>query len=132
MQLKGVKFTGLGDVQALRRCHIDVEPGGQRRFVFKTDSVCGSLYIAFLRSTEMRNLMKNFKKSESGASLVEYAVALIVVTIIGGAGVIALGTNAGALAELGCDTAGIAASEAADNAGTGVATAITIDTDCGA
>ena len=34
----------------------------------------------------MRNLLNKFRKSESGASLVEYAVALIVVTIVGGAG----------------------------------------------
>lgn len=80
----------------------------------------------------MRKLFQNFKKSESGASLVEYAVALIVVTIIGGAGVIALGTNAGALAELGCDTAGVAATAAVDNAGDGVATGIDIAPDCGA
>ena len=46
----------------------------------------------------MRKLMNNFKKSESGASLVEYAVALIVVTIVGGAGVIAIGTQSGELA----------------------------------
>ena len=64
----------------------------------------------------MRDLFIKFRKSEDGASLVEYAVALIVVTIIGGAGVIALGGNAGALAELGCDTAGTAATDAANAA----------------
>ncbi|MEM7752308.1 MAG: pilus assembly protein [Pseudomonadota bacterium] len=52
----------------------------------------------------MRVLFSNFKKSEDGASLVEYAVALIVVTIIGGAGVIALGQNAGGVTEAACDT----------------------------
>ena len=39
----------------------------------------------------MRNLLNKFRKSESGAAAVEYAVILIVVTIIGGAGVIAIG-----------------------------------------
>ncbi|MEQ9040688.1 MAG: hypothetical protein RIE24_20280 [Silicimonas sp.] len=57
----------------------------------------------------MRDLFIKFRKSEDGASLVEYAVALIVVTIVGGAGVIALGQNAGTLAEGGCDVAGSAA-----------------------
>ena len=46
----------------------------------------------------MRDFFINFRKSESGASLVEYAVALIVVTIVGGAGVIAIGTGSGTLA----------------------------------
>lgn len=52
----------------------------------------------------MRVLFLNFMGSEDGASLVEYAVALIVVTIIGGAGVIALGQNAGGVTEAACDT----------------------------
>lgn len=46
----------------------------------------------------MRDLFIKFRKEESGASLVEYAVALIVVTIIGGAGVIAIGEAGGTLA----------------------------------
>ena len=45
----------------------------------------------------MRDLFINFRKSEAGASLVEYAVALIVVTLVGGAGVLAIGTDAGGL-----------------------------------
>ena len=45
----------------------------------------------------MRDLFIKFRKDESGASLVEYAVALIVVTIVGGAGVILIGQNAGTL-----------------------------------
>ena len=49
-------------------------------------------------------VISNFVKAEDGASLVEYAVALIVVTIIGGAGVIALGQNAGGVTEAACDT----------------------------
>ena len=32
----------------------------------------------------MRNFFKNFRKSESGATLVEYGVALIVAIIVGG------------------------------------------------
>ncbi|NND20203.1 MAG: Flp family type IVb pilin [Silicimonas sp.] len=46
----------------------------------------------------MRDLFIKFRKEESGASLVEYAVALIVVTIVGGAGVILLGQASGQLA----------------------------------
>ena len=70
----------------------------------------------------MRALIQNFKKSEAGASLVEYAVALIVVTIVGGAGVIAIGGDAGAITgaanttvDGGCDTlAGTAAGAGID------------------
>ena len=61
----------------------------------------------------MRDLIKTFARSEAGASLVEYAVALIVVTIIGGAGVIALGQNAGTVAGTACDTT-VAAVQAVD------------------
>ena len=57
----------------------------------------------------MRNLLNKFRKSESGASLVEYAVALIVVTIVGGAGVIVIGQNSGTLAGAACDTVNLAA-----------------------
>ncbi len=32
----------------------------------------------------MRNFFKNFRKSESGATLVEYGVALLVAIIVGG------------------------------------------------
>ena len=69
----------------------------------------------------MRDLFIKFRKSEDGASLVEYAVALIVVVIIGGAGVLVLGQNAGSLAEAGCETVGIAGSAALTNAVSGVA-----------
>jgi Flp pilus assembly pilin Flp len=62
----------------------------------------------------MRVLFSNFRKSEDGASLVEYAVALIVVTIIGGAGVIALGQNAGGVTEAACDTTAEALAVAAE------------------
>ena len=34
-----------------------------------------------------------FLKSESGAALVEYAVALIIVTLVGGMGVLAIGSE---------------------------------------
>ncbi len=57
----------------------------------------------------MRDLLKTFRKSEDGASLVEYAVALIVVTIVGGAGVIAIGQNSGVLAGAACGTTNTAA-----------------------
>lgn len=70
----------------------------------------------------MRDIIIKFARSEEGASLVEYAVALIVVTIIGGAGVIALGQNAGGVAEAGCDTTA-AARQAAVDAGATIATA---------
>ena len=40
----------------------------------------------------MRNFFKNFRKSESGATLVEYGVALLVAIIVGGT---ALSTLAG-------------------------------------
>ena len=71
----------------------------------------------------MRDLFLKFRKDESGASLVEYAVALIVVTIIGGAGVIVLGQNAGSLATAGCQTG-----EAAVNAVAGVSLASDVTT----
>jgi len=67
----------------------------------------------------MRDPITRFARSEDGASLVEYAVALIVVTIIGGAGVIALGQNAGGIAEAGCDAAENART-AAVNAGANI------------
>ena len=65
----------------------------------------------------MRALFQNFKKSEDGASLVEYAVALIVVTIIGGAGVIAIGSQGGALTEAACGVVADAVEESEATAG---------------
>ena len=53
----------------------------------------------------MRDLLSKFFKTNSGASLVEYAVALIVVTIVGGAGVIAISQNSGEITEAACDSA---------------------------
>ena len=40
----------------------------------------------------MRNFLQNFRKSESGATLVEYGVALIVAIIVGGVALTNLGT----------------------------------------
>lgn len=62
----------------------------------------------------MRKLFQNFKKSESGASLVEYAVALIVVTIVGGAGVITIAGDAGGLATNAAATTTLAETCSAD------------------
>ena len=78
----------------------------------------------------MRNLFLKFRKDESGASLVEYAVALVVVTIIGGAGVILLGQNAGDLAEAGCDTVGAAGSLAISAAGSTYTNASVTSANC--
>ena len=66
----------------------------------------------------MRVLFREFMGSEDGASLVEYAVALIVVTIIGGAGVIALGQNAGGVTEAACDTTALALQVAGESGAT--------------
>ena len=81
----------------------------------------------------MRKLFQNFKKSESGASLVEYAVALIVVTIIGGAGVLVIGQNGGDLVEAGCDVlgAGGTAAIAAANSTTTTTDAAMTAANCG-
>ena len=45
-------------------------------------------------------MLVKFLHSESGASLVEYAVALVVVTIVGGVGVVAVAGDAAGLTEL--------------------------------
>ena len=60
----------------------------------------------------MRDLFIKFRKSEDGASLVEYAVALIVVTIVGGAGVVLIGQDSGVLATCGADIVEDAATDA--------------------
>ena len=52
-----------------------------------------------MKTSAIETLLTRFKASEAGASLVEYAVALIVVTIVGGGGVIAVGGNASVLSE---------------------------------
>lgn len=74
----------------------------------------------------MRNLFIQFRKSEDGASLVEYAVALIVVTLVGGAGVVAIGQDAGRLAEVACDRVDFASTAGVTAAGAVGAAAPTI------
>jgi Flp pilus assembly pilin Flp len=51
----------------------------------------------------MTKLLKNFRDSESGAAMVEYAIALLVAAGIGVATFTTMGTQAGANAELACD-----------------------------
>lgn len=69
----------------------------------------------------MRDLFIQFRKSEDGASLVEYAVALIVVTIVGGAGVLLIGNDSGDLARCAADTVSDAAEAVKTGAGSGAA-----------
>ena len=38
----------------------------------------------------MRNLIKSFRKSEEGATLVEYGVALVLAIVVGGTALVAL------------------------------------------
>ena len=45
-------------------------------------------------------MIKWFVSTESGAALVEYAVALVVVTIVGGGGVLAIAGDAAGLSEV--------------------------------
>ena len=52
-----------------------------------------------MKTSAKVSFLSGFTRSEAGASLVEYAVALIVVTIVGGGGVIAVGGNASVLSE---------------------------------
>ena len=65
----------------------------------------------------MRDLFIKFRKSEDGASLVEYAVALIVVTIVGGAGVLLIGDDSGDLARCAADTVADAANAVKSGSG---------------
>ena len=51
----------------------------------------------------MIKLLKTFKKSEDGAAMVEYAIALLVAAGIGVATFTTMGGAAGANAELACD-----------------------------
>ena len=57
----------------------------------------------------MRKLFQNFRKSESGATLVEYGVALLVAIIVGGGALVTLG---GEVNENMTDTAGVCAFQA--------------------
>jgi len=72
----------------------------------------------------MRDLFIKFRKSEDGASLVEYAVALIVVVIVGSAGVIVIGQNAGELTQAGCNVANDAVDKVVANAGAAAKTGV--------
>lgn len=76
----------------------------------------------------MRNLFNTFRKSESGATLVEYGVALILAIIIGGGALVTLaGTTEGNLNEAGnrmdcwsddsCDTGGGAGGDTGGDTG---------------
>ena len=50
----------------------------------------------------MRDLFINFRKSESGATLVEYGVALLLAIVLGGGALVALANKTGANMEAGC------------------------------
>ena len=43
----------------------------------------------------MRDLFKNFRHSESGATLVEYGVALLLAIVLGGGALVTLATQTG-------------------------------------
>ena len=80
------------------RCEVEISrlivvsgPGGQSPVQFVAPHLA-ALFKAYVRRTEMRDLFKKFRKEESGATLVEYGVALILAVIVGGA---ALTTLAG-------------------------------------
>ena len=51
----------------------------------------------------MRNLFIQFRKSESGATLVEYGVALILAIVLGGGALVTLANQTGANMEAGCN-----------------------------
>jgi Flp pilus assembly pilin Flp len=48
-------------------------------------------------------MLKTFSRSEDGATLVEYGVALILVISLGGSALVALGTQTGANMNFACD-----------------------------
>jgi Flp pilus assembly pilin Flp len=52
----------------------------------------------------MRKLFQNFRKSESGATLVEYGVALILAIILGGGALSVLAEGTGANMDVACDS----------------------------
>lgn len=60
----------------------------------------------------MREILATYRKTESGASMVEYTIALIVVLTVIGPGIIALGQNALGLAQVVCATTGSALGDA--------------------
>ena len=56
----------------------------------------------------MRDFFKNFRKSESGATLVEYGIALILAIIVGGTALITLAGGVNTNLEGACNvTAGV-------------------------
>ncbi len=50
----------------------------------------------------MRDLLRNFRRSESGATLVEYGVALLLAIVLGGGALITLANQTGANMNAGC------------------------------
>ena len=66
----------------------------------------------------MRELFATYRKTESGASLVEYTIALIIVTTVIAPGIIALAQNALGLAQVVCATTGSALGDAGGGAST--------------
>lgn len=67
----------------------------------------------------MRDLFHQFRFSECGASLVEYAVALIVVTIVGGSSSVLIGNDAGDLARCAASSVSQSAEGIKTGAGSG-------------
>lgn len=63
----------------------------------------------------MRNLIKNFRKSESGATLVEYGVALILAIIVGGVALQNLGEDTTTQMNRGCSAFATTGATAASN-----------------
>ena len=57
-------------------------------------------------------MVKWFVSTESGAALVEYAVALIVVTIVGGVGIMAVAGDAAGLSDISASAVDSARAEA--------------------
>ncbi len=58
--------------------------------------------------TMIQNFVARFRRDEDGASMVEYAVAPLVVTGIGITAMAALGTNAGAITTDACGVLALA------------------------
>lgn len=52
----------------------------------------------------MRDLFINFRKSESGATLVEYGVALLLAIVLGGGALVTLANQTGANMDAACDS----------------------------
>ena len=57
----------------------------------------------------MRDFFKNFRKSESGATLVEYGIALILAIIVGGTALITLAGGVNTNLSDACDITGTVA-----------------------